>query len=121
MIRLLAIACFYLSACATQPPVGEPAFSGAHKNACVPEAAVMVQGLTKSGITAKVLLITTPAWNHAVAVYLYPAGANRLWVWDANWKSVRVRAWWDDPSGIARGWLAATNRRVPVTSASFLE
>lgn len=121
MTRILAIAsCLCLSACATRPPVAAPVFSGEHRNACVPEAAAMVQGLNGAGITAKVLLITTPVWNHAVAVYLYPAGANRLWVWDSNWKSLRVRAWWDDPAGIARAWITETNRTTPITLASFL-
>lgn len=121
MNRLLAIACLCLSACAARPPVAEPAFSGEYRNACVPEAAAMVEGLHGAGIESRVLLISTPAWNHAVAVYLYPSGENRLWVWDANWKSIRLRAWWNDPASIARAWIAATNRSLPVTSASFLE
>jgi len=87
----------------------------------VPEAASMVAGLRGAGIEARVLLVSTPAWNHAVAVYLYPSGDNRLWVWDANWKSIRLRAWWNDPSSIARAWITATNRSLLVTSASFLE
>lgn len=121
MIRLLAIACLCLSACSTRPPVAEPAFSGKLSNACVPEAAAMVEGLHGAGIEARGLLICTPAWNHAVAVYLYPSGDNRLWVWDANWKSLRIRAWWNDPTGIARAWIAATNRSLPVASAAFLQ
>ncbi|MEI6278294.1 MAG: hypothetical protein WCQ16_02780 [Verrucomicrobiae bacterium] len=118
-MRYLLLA-LLLTGCGTAP-VREPAFSGWHKNACVPEAAAMVQGLNAAGIQSRVLLIYTPAWNHAVAVYLYPAGANRLWVWDENWKSVRVRAWWDAPAGIARAWLAETGRTATVTSADFLE
>lgn len=121
MYRLLAIACFCLASCASRPPVAEPAFSGKLRNACVPEASAMVEGLHGAGIQSRCLLITTPIWRHAVAVYLYPAGDNRLWVWDSTWKSVRVRAWWNDPSGIARAWIAATGRSLPVTSAGFLE
>jgi len=121
MIRLLAIVCLCLSACAARPPVAAPAFSGQLRNACVAEAAAMVEGLRGAGIESRALLISTPAWNHAVALYLYPSGDNRLWVWDANWKSIRVRAWWDDPASIARAWITATNRSLPVTSATFLE
>lgn len=120
MRAFLAIACFCLASCASRPPVAESAFSGKLRNACVPEAAAMVEGLHGAGIRARGLLITTPAWRHAVAVYLYPAGNNRLWVWDSTWKSVRVRAWWDDPSGIARAWITATGRNTPISSASFL-
>lgn len=121
MRSVLAIVCLSLAACATRPPVAEPEFSGQLQNACVPESVAMVEGLRGSGIQARVLLITTPAWRHAVAVYLYPAGDNRLWVWDSNWKSMRVRAYWDDPSGIARAWISATNRSPSILSSAFLE
>lgn len=80
----------------------------------------MVEGLHGAEIQARVLLIKTPAWRHAVAVYLYPAGDNRLWVWDSTWKSVRVRAWWNDPDGIARAWISATGRNISITEAIFL-
>ena len=118
---LLAISCLCLAACSTRPPIAEPAFAGRLQNACVPEAAEMTEGLHKAGIQAKVLLITTPAWKHAVCVYLYPSGENRLWVWDSEWKSIQVRAFFSDPDQVARAWIAAVNQSQPVTSAEFLQ
>lgn len=120
MRAILSIVCLCLAACATRPPVAEPAFAGHMRNACMPEAAAMVEGLHGAEIQARVLLITTPQWRHAVAVYLYPPGASQLWIYDSTWKSLRVRAYWADPAGIARTWITATNRTVPVTSAIFL-
>ena len=108
----------FLAGCVTHAPVAE--WSIGERNACLPEAAVMVQGLSGAGIQAKVLLVTTPAFKHAVAVYLYPAGDNRLWVWDSTWKSLRVRAWWDDAAGVARAWGLATGRELNITGAEFL-
>lgn len=81
----------------------------------------MAQGLCQAGIQAKVLLITTPGWKHAVCVYLYPSGENRLWAWDSTWKSLQLRAWWNDPADCAREWIAAVNQRDPVMAAEFLE
>ncbi len=122
MKLLLPTVLVFLTSCAAQPPVKEPAWAAEHRNACVPEAASMASGLHEAGIEGKVLLIYTPAWNHAVCVFLYPGGRNRLWVWDANWKSIEVRAFYDSPAQIARAWLAATNRgSTTITSARFLE
>jgi hypothetical protein len=116
----LAAILLALAGCATRPPIAEPEFVGQHRNACLPEAAAMAEGLSKSGITARVLLITTPDWKHAVTVYLYPPAANRLWVWDSTWKSNQVRAWWSDPAGIAQAWLTLLARPEKLTSATFL-
>lgn len=121
MMRLLSIVCLCLiSACSTRPPAPEPDVAGRYRNACLPEAAMMAQALRGKDIAARVLLITTPAWSHAVTVYLYPSGANRLWAWDEDWKSIRVRALWDNPEQIARTWISATKRDLPVTKAEFL-
>lgn len=116
----IAIVLTILAGCATNPPVNAPTWSQQHKNACVPEAAAMAQELRSADISAHVLLIYTPAWAHAVCVYCYPS--DTLWVWDANWKSIEVRAFYDNPAQIARAWLAATNRgSTTITSARFLE
>ena len=61
MIRLAAIACLLLAGCGTNPPVHAPVWSAEHRNACVPEAAAMAQGLRGAGIQAHVLLIYTPS------------------------------------------------------------
>ena len=118
----LAIACLLLAGCAINPPVAAPVWSAEHKNACVPEAAAMAQGLKGAGIQAHVLLIYTPAWNHSVTSYLYPTGQNRLWVWDSTWKSIEVRSYFADAPMTARAWLVATGRSPSIlTSAKFLE
>jgi len=120
MIRLLGITCLCLAGCSTNPPIKENIISGKYKNSCLPEAIIMTQELEKSGIQSKVLTISTSSWKHAVCVYLYPSGDNQLWVYDSNWKSLRIRAWWDSPEGIARAWVKATGRDIYITSARFL-
>ncbi len=80
----------------------------------------MVEGLHGSGIQAKVLMITTDQWRHALAVYLYPVGENRLWCWDSNWKSIRVRAFFAQPESVAKAWLKATNHAQSLEKAEYL-
>lgn len=81
----------------------------------------MTQGLKDVKIQSKVLLIYTPQWGHAICVYLYPAGNNQLWAWDETWKSIRLRAWWDNPVDIAQKWTKATGKAVTIDRAEFLE
>lgn len=121
MTRLLAIAALCLSACATIPPVPAAPWVGRYKNACVPEAAAMAEGLRGAKIQSRVLILKTPRYSHAVTAYLYPSGNAAVWVWDPYWKSTTVRAWWEDPAGIATAWLAKCGRPERVTSAYFLE
>ena len=114
--------CIIFAGCATRPPAAESPVSGLYRNACLPEAAMMAQGLREKGIPAKVLAIKTPQWGHALCIYTYPPGKNQLWAWDQNWKSLRLRAFFSDAPGIARAWLIATNRgSTSITSAEFLE
>lgn len=84
----------------------------------------MVEGLRASDITAQVVVYTygpeAKPYGHAVASYLYPAGANQLWVWDSTWGTARVRAFWADALGIARGWGNRTGMQ-PVHQAEVLE
>lgn len=113
--------CLYLAGCTSTPPANVPEWVGKMKNACLPEAIVMTQGLKKEGIQAKVLSIYTKDWGHATCVYLYPPGKNRLWVWDNHWQSVPLRAYWDDAYDIARAWMAWRYDETPVTKAYFQE
>jgi len=87
----------------------------------LPEAAEMTEGLRKSGIQAKVLLITTQSWKHAICVYLYPVGKNKLWAWDSDWKSLNLRAYWDNPTNIATVWVRTIGQNKVVLYAEFLE
>ena len=107
MPLLIAIV-ILLTGCATNPPVEPDAWVGKYGNACLPEAISMAQGLRANGIQARVLNIHTHEFGHAVCVYLYPPGENKLWAWDSYWKSIRLRAYWDDPMGVARAWLRWT-------------
>jgi hypothetical protein len=107
MIRLLAIAVLSLAGCASRPPVAEPAFSGRHANACMPEAAAMVEGLHEYRIPARVLIYTTNQLSHAIAVYQY---GGKVWGWDAWWKTNQIAAAdLTDPAACARAWLRVTS------------
>lgn len=120
MRTILAIAVIVVAAgCVTTPPVEQDGWIGRYGNACLPEAIAMAQGLREKQIFAKVLRISTQEWNHAVCIYLYPPGANKLWVWDSHWMSLRVRAWTDDPVSIAKAWLRITHPFTDYQSAEF--
>ena len=80
----------------------------------------MCTALNEKGVQAKVLIITTPMWKHAVTVYLFPAGDNTLWVYDSTWKSIQVRAYFSDPWGCAKAWLKAIGTVVVINDAQFL-
>jgi hypothetical protein len=119
MKSVFAVLALLLAACTSKPPVDAPPWVGRYKNACLPEAISMAQGLEREGIQARVLSIHTADWGHAVCVYLYPSGKNRLWVWDSHWKSVRLRAWWDSPESIARAWMAWRHDQTIVVDSYF--
>ncbi len=90
------------------------------RNACLPEAIMMVEALKDKDVQAKVLLLETPQFSHALATYLYPPGSNKLWGWDSTWKSLRLRAWTQDPESVAKAWLERTHPNLPLSKASFL-
>jgi hypothetical protein len=118
---LVLLLAFLLAGCASNPPADTPPWVGRYKNACLPEAIVMTQGLKQSGIQAKVLGIYTDRWGHAVCVYMYPTGNNRLWVWDSYWKSVNIRAYFNDPNDIAKAWMRWTMTDATLNHAVFVE
>jgi hypothetical protein len=110
-----------LSSCVTKPPAPVPGIATKYSNACLPEAITMAQSLKDHGIQAKVLRIETSKFGHAVAAYLYPSGANQLWLWDSYWGSLRVRAYWTDAAGTARAWLYSTKHSTPLVRADWIE
>jgi hypothetical protein len=118
---LVLLLAFFVAGCASTPPADTPPWVGKYKNACLPEAIVMTQGLKKHGIQAKVLTIYTDKWGHAVCVYLYPTGQNRMWVWDSYWKSVNIRAYFNDPNDIAKAWMRWTMTDAKLNHAVFVE
>jgi hypothetical protein len=80
----------------------------------------MTEGLRGKGVEANVLLLQTEKWGHAVSRYMYPKGENKLWCWDQNWKSLRLRAYKDDPYSVGRAWMRATQHTERLTGAEFL-
>ena len=119
-MKIIIIAFIVLFAgCATKPPADQPPWLGTMKNACLPEAITMTAGLREKGIQARVLSIHTSEWGHATCAYMYPPGANKLWVWDSYWQSIPLRAWWDDPMSIAKAWMKWRNDYSPIRSAYF--
>lgn len=120
MRSLLAIAIVALAGCTTLP-VEQPAFAGRYRNACLPEAIAMAQELKEKLIQTRVLRIQTKDWSHAVCVYLYPTGANKLYAWDSYWQSINLRAWFDNPTSIATAWLDYTHPDKQLVSAVFLD
>jgi hypothetical protein len=120
MKRLLAIAILALAGC-TSLPVEQPAFAGRYRNACLPEAIAMAQGLKEKAIQTRVLRIQTKDWGHAVCVYLYPTGANKLYAWDSYWQSINLRAWINNPTSIADAWLNYTHPNNELVDAMFLD
>ena len=111
--------CSLLLSCTSTPPTNVPEWVGKMKNVCLPEAIVVTEGLKEKGIQAKVLSIHTKDWGHATCAYLYPPGANKLWVWDSYWQSVPVRAWWNDPMSIAKAWMAWRYDETPIITVYF--
>jgi hypothetical protein len=109
----------FIVSCTSTPPTGVPEWAGSYRKACLPEAIAVSEGLRKSGVQAKVLSIHTKNWGHATCAYLYPPGKNRLWVWDSQWQSVPLRAWWDDPKDIAKAWMKWRYDETPVENAWF--
>jgi hypothetical protein len=118
--NLIILCLLVLTACST-PPIKSPPWVGKYKNACLPEAIAMSEGLKSSGVAAKVMSIHTENWGHAVCVYLYPTGKNKLWVWDSYWQSVNLRAWWNNSASISESWMRWRYDTTPVKYSYFHE
>ena len=117
LLNILVACC--LASCAVHPPAkGLPFHYG---NDCLPQAIVMTEALKEKNIEARVLLLSTPNWRHALCRYLYPKGQNSMWVWDQTWKSLRLRAWKDDPWSVAAAWMKETRHPEEVTRAEYLD
>ena len=121
MKYLIPILLIALAGCTSSPPVNQPEFIGKYKNACLPEAIAMTQALKQSGIQARVLIVNTPDFSHALSCYLYPVGQNKLWVWDSYWKSMNLRAWWNNSDSVAKEWLKWCTTDTKLVSSHFLE
>ena len=116
-----------LTSCATVPPESPEQRLAGYPETCLALSATMVESLTRQGIDAETVIyrmtdVTKPGsdYGHAVTVYMYPRGANKLWTHD-QLGSFRVRAYRNDPAGIAKQ-AEIVRRRTwnRITSAQFL-
>ena len=123
MMRLLAIlAAVALAGCATEPRNAEQ-WMARERNACLPTAIAMAEGLKRQGIQARVVRYSYQRQGrplgHAITAYLYPPGANTLYTYDYE-GSWRTRAYFDDPASIARAAERLRGRFYDITTADFL-
>ena len=118
-LALVFLALFF-SGCAVSPRNTEQ-WMAIERNACLPTAVAMAEGLKRQGIQARVVryAYTTQGRpvGHAITAYLYPPGSNTLYTYDYE-GSWRTRAFWDDPLGIA---TAAERLRSRFDTPSFSE
>lgn len=120
---LLALAlAFALSACTATPRNAE-SWMTRERNACLPTAIAMAEGLQRQGIQARVVRYSYETKRrpvgHAIAAYLYPPGSNTLYTYDFE-GSWRTRAYWSDPHGIATAAERLRGRTAPILTAEFL-
>lgn len=125
--KLLIIGvCSLLASCAT--PQNPEAWMEREKNACLPTAIAFKKGLDRQGIWSEVLVYYYKDTNkkgkrsgHAVTVYMYPPGKNKLWTYDYL-GSYRVRALKDYPLQVAVQTTLVRNQwNLDVDSAEFLD
>jgi hypothetical protein len=117
---ILILICLFLVSCASNPEL-ENKLKFRYGNDCLPQAIIMTESLKEKNIDAKVLRIYTNNWGHAICVYMYPKGQNKLWGWDRFWKSNRLRAWTNDPYSVARKWMEVTMSEDILKSAEYDE
>lgn len=103
-------------------PANPEAWMTRERNACLPTAIAMAEGLKRQGIQARVLIYSYRAngrqAGHALTAYLYPRGKNTLWTYDYE-GSWRTRAYWEDPVGIATAAEQLRSRHHKIDSAFF--
>ena len=103
-------------------PTNPESWMTRERNACLPTAIAMAEGLKRQGIQARVLVYSYKANNrtmgHAVTAFLYPTGKNSLYTYDYE-GSWRTRAYWDDPMGIATAAERLRSRWNKIDTATF--
>jgi hypothetical protein len=103
-------------------PTNPEAWMTRERNACLPTAIAMAEGLKRQNIQARVLIYSYlkngRQQGHAITAYLYPAGQNTLWTYDYE-GSWRTRAYWDDAAGIAAAAEQLRSRHHKIDSAFF--
>ena len=121
-VLLLILVLLGSTGCAVTPQSPEP-WMARERNACLPTAIAMSQGLKRQGITAKVVRysyrLKGRLLGHAITAYLYPPGANTLYTYDYE-GSWHTRAYWGDDAGIARAAESLRGRNNPILSSEEL-
>jgi hypothetical protein len=111
-----------LSACSA-PPRNAEAWMARERNACLPTAVAMAEGLKRQGISARVVRYSYQRdgrnVGHAITAYLYPPGSNTLYTYDYE-GSWHTRAYWADPINIATAAQRLRGRVAPILTAEFL-
>lgn len=119
-LLLCVIYTFLLFSCSSvDPPVSGAKFK--YGNDCLPQAIIMTESLKEKDIESKVIVLQTYNFTHAVSTYMYPKGKNQLWVWDRDWRSIRLNAWKDSPHSVSRAWLKITHPSEILKTAEYLE
>lgn len=122
MRPILAVLTLLLAACATEPRNAEQ-WMARERNACLPTAVSMAEGLRRQGVQARVVCYdysrNGKTIGHAICAYLYPPGSNQLWTYDYE-GSWRTRVYWDDAVGIARAAERLRARDNQILRAEFL-
>ena len=118
ILALLAV----LTGCATKPRNAEQ-WMALERNACLPTAVAMAEGLKRQGIQARVVRYAYTAQGrqigHAITAYLYPPGSNTLYTYDYE-GSWQTRAFWNDQLGIATAAERLRSRYDAPFFAEFL-
>ena len=103
-MKIFILLVLLLSGC-NSLPVKAPSIVGKYNNACLPEAIEMSSSLQKSDIISQVVIFKTDQRQHAICVYMYPPGKNKIWGWDSYYGSHQLKAWWNDPVSESKSWL----------------
>ncbi len=116
-MKTLLLALLVLTTACTVTPQNPEGWMEREANACLPTAIAFRQGLERSGVWSEVFIYRHRGadgrdYGHAMAAYLYPPGANRLWTYDLH-GSYLTRAYTNDVAGIAR---AAHTARTGLTN-----
>jgi hypothetical protein len=125
MKNIFILVCFLCFAGCETLPRNPEIWMELEINACLPTAIVFKQALNRQGIWAEVFRYS---WRtdkgklrgHAMVVYLYPPGKNKLWTYDAL-GSYRTYAYKDDVVGIARAAHRVRGNTEEVFNEEFIK
>lgn len=100
--KFLLMLPFFCISC-TFTPKNNESWLEFQKNACLPTSIIYKKDLEKKEIWSKIIVYhyKDSTLGHAIAVYMYPPGQNKMWTYDF-WGSYRARAYKDQPLQIAK-------------------